>query len=52
MLAHGIGDVGGSQAEAGELDRVQPQAHGEDLVAEDLRLSHAWQGRQFGLDHP
>lgn len=52
MLAHGIGHVGGGQAETGELDRVQPQAHGKDLVAEDLGLSHAWQCRQFGLDYP
>ncbi|MCY1534861.1 hypothetical protein D9M68_702450 [compost metagenome] len=52
VLAHGVADVGGGDAVRGHAHRVQPQAHGEDLVAEDFRFRHARQGRQLGLDHP
>ncbi|MNL17924.1 hypothetical protein D3C87_1390460 [compost metagenome] len=52
VLAHGVGHIAGAEAETGEFHRVEPQAHGEHLIAENLRLGHARQGRQFWLDHP
>ena len=52
VLAHRIGHVAGAQTVTGELYRVQPQAHGEYLVAEYLCFGHARQGRQFRLDDP
>ena len=51
VLAHRAGHVAGAQAKTGKLDRVQPQAHGKDLVAEDFGFGHAGQGRKLGLDH-
>ncbi|MNH04232.1 hypothetical protein D3C79_635220 [compost metagenome] len=52
VAAYGIGHVGSRKAETGQLHRVQPKAHGEHLVAEDLRLGHARQSGQLGLDNP
>jgi len=52
VAAYGIGHVGGRQAEAGQLHRVDPDSHGKHLVAENLRLGHAWQRGQLGLDDP
>ncbi|MCY1498909.1 hypothetical protein D9M68_329070 [compost metagenome] len=52
VLAHRVADVVGGDAVGRHPHRVQPQAHGEDLVAEDFRLGHAGQGGQLGLDHP
>ncbi|MNJ33787.1 hypothetical protein D3C77_284770 [compost metagenome] len=52
VAAYRVGHLIGAQAVAGEFHRVDPQAHGKQLVAEDLRFGHAGQGGQFGLDHP
>ena len=52
VLAYRVGHVAGAQAVTGQLHRVQPQAHGEHLVAENLGFGHARQGRQFRLDDP
>ncbi len=52
VLLHRLVDLAGGDAERGHLHWVQPQAHGEHLVAEDLRLGDTGQGRQLGLDHP
>ncbi len=52
VLAHGVVDVAGGDAVGGHLHRVQPQAHGEHLVAEDLGLGDTRQGGELGLDHP
>ncbi len=52
VAAHGIGPVVGRQAIACQFHRVDPDAHGEHLVAEDFRFGHARQSRQLGLDHP
>jgi hypothetical protein len=51
-LAHRVGHVGGTEPKTGELHRVEPQAHGEHLIAENLRFGHARQRRQFRLNHP
>ncbi|MNZ91789.1 hypothetical protein D3C78_1107840 [compost metagenome] len=40
VTADGVGHIIGAQAVAGELHRIDPQAHGKQLVAEDFCLSH------------
>ncbi|MCY1285977.1 hypothetical protein D9M70_349350 [compost metagenome] len=52
VLAHRVVDVAGGDAVGGHLHRVEPEAHGELLVAEDFRLGDAGQGGELGLDHP
>ncbi|MCY1541274.1 hypothetical protein D9M68_769540 [compost metagenome] len=52
VLAHRLADIAGGDAVGRHAHRVQPQAHGEHLVAEDFRLGHARQGGQLGLDDP
>ena len=52
VLAHRLVHVAGGNPIGRELHRVQPEAHGEHLVAEDFRFGHARQRRQLGLDDP
>src|SRR5690606_27723053 len=52
VLAHGAAEVIGGNPVGSHLHRVQRQAHGEYLIAENFCLSHAWQGGQLGLDDP
>ena len=51
VAAHCVGHVPGRQAVGRQAHRVDPQAHGEHLVAEDFRLGNARQGGQLGLHH-
>ncbi len=52
VLAHRLIHIAGGHAVGTHLHRVEPQAHGKHLIAEDLGLGHAGQGGQLGLDHP
>ena len=52
VAAYGSADITGGQAVTGEAHRVEPQAHGKDLIADNLCFGHARQGRKLGLNHP
>ena len=51
VLAQDITNVNRSHSQRGHAPRVQPDAHGEDLVHRQPRLGDARDGLQLGLHH-
>ena len=52
LVGERVAHVDGGDAERRHLVRIEPDAHGEGLAAQDLRIGDAVDGLQPGLHHP